>query len=351
MASQVKASNAPKANAANVSKAPNVSSAVNTAKNTMSKVWAAATSDTGIIVMIACTILLFVLVIVYITFSMKSSNLKGKVLTKSPIKLNELSTAYEVAAGDIPKPAVGREYSYSFWLYVDNFEQTKDHKMIFYRGTSGAPSNVNPVVFMDKDTNKLYIAIKPQGQTLNNANGVDYKDLNNILRYNYFLNKDTRMLPGPSHPAINLYMIMAIDYVPIQRWVNFVIILDNKLITIYLDGEIYSVKTAEEFKSMREKEKYTQGDKNQDYYNPSIIVDKPDGSIYIGKTATIGNNNTVDGYLSKLEFHNYALSINDVKSIYKSGPLGSGILSSLGIPYRIRSPLYRIGDDSDTMKN
>jgi hypothetical protein len=304
-------------------------------------------THTPLIILIVITILLFVLIIIWISFSIKSSNLKGKILTTNPIKLNSVSKPIEISATDIPKPNVGREYSYSFWLYLEDFDPiSNNHKLVFYRGAENSMSTVNPIVFLDGQSNKLYIAIKTQGNTLSQSSLVNYNtgDLTNIIDYNYFINKNNNLnilTPSGYQSSINLYMILAIDYIPLQRWVNIVTIVDNKMITLYMDGEIYSVKTSSEFKSMRKPEMNPiDGQK----FDPTLIVDKPEGSIYIGKSINVGGGNSPNGYLSKLEFYNYAIGINDVRNIYNKGPLNGFFSSTLNVPYGVRSPVYKLSD-------
>lgn len=282
---------------------------------------------------------------------MKSSNLKGKTLTSDPIKLDTVAKSVEISAADIPKPAVGREYTYSFWLYLEDFDPiSNNHKLIFYRGTENTLANVNPIVFLDGQANKLHIAIKTQGNTLADSSVVQYSqgDLTNIINYNYFINKGGNiniLQPSGYQSSINQYLILTIDYIPLQRWVNIITVVDNKMLTQYLDGEIYSVKTASEFLSTREPE-INKIDGST--YNPTLIVDKPDGSIFIGKSSIVGGGNSPNGYLSKLTFYNYAISINEVRSIYNSGPLGGFGIGSWQSPYALRSPIYKLSDNVKT---
>jgi hypothetical protein len=287
-----------------------------------------------VMIFIIVIILVFLIVIIYIIFMMKNSNLKRKALITKPIKLNDLSSPFEVISNDIPKPAMGREFAYSFWTYLESYEQTTKGKLLFYRGGSSTDiSNANILVTMDDIQNKMYFIIKTQE---NNLNGLSKPvDLQAIIDNNYFENP---LSPGGS---ANKYIILKVDYVPLQRWVNFVVIVDNKIITIFMDGEIYSVKSTDELKSLRKPEVDSETGKIKDY---TLIVDKPDGSIFIGKNI-VNNNMTINGYFSKLEMHNYAISLEQVKSIYNSGPLASGLLASMGIQYGVRSPVYKLNKD------
>jgi hypothetical protein len=285
-------------------------------------------------------VLVFIIIIIYITFALKNSALKGKILTTTPIKLDELAVPFDISSSDIHRPSVGREYSYSFWLYVDQFEQTPgNNKLIFYRGAKDDISQANIIAMMDTSENKLYVCIKTQDNNLDmsllktDAAGMSNAvDLRKIITTNYFKNTNTKSANS------NKYIILEVDYVPLQRWVNFILVLDNKIMTLFMDGEMYSVKSVDEVKAYRKPELDTNG-------NPiklNVILDKTDGNIYVGKN-TINNKITMNGYLSKLEFHNYAISLNQVRSIYNQGPLSKGgILGSMGLQYGFRSPVYKL---------
>jgi hypothetical protein len=339
----------------NVSSKPVSTSNSSVKKGFFSKVKDVLISKQGLILLIIGIVLLFIIVILYILFMMKSNKLTGKQLTYKPIKLNDLTTPLEIGSTELPQSVVGREYSYSFWLYIENNDQSFQRnansnkiipmdKLIFYRGVSGDISTANPIVTMDGLSNKMFIAIKTQNSTLTSiSNIVNYNDnLYNIRYMNYFLNSDLKIrdTSNPDQGAINKYLILTVDYVPLQRWVNVTFIVDNKIITVYVDGEIYSVKNTEEFKAVREPELDIRGRP----VDVNIIVDKTDNNVYVGKNSAVGNNNTVNGYLGKLQFYNYALSMNDIKKIYASGPIG--FTSWLGgkSTYGIRSPVFRLDE-------
>lgn len=295
-----------------------------------------------LIVVVSVTVLLFVAVILYITFAMKGNNLSGKALTTLPIRLEKLESPIEVANADIPKPAVGREFTYSFWLYVDTFEQEYDnvnkrpvHKMVFYRGNPGDITTANPIVMMDGQSNKLYIVIKTSGSTLSATSGKNVNtDLHEIIANNYFMSEKQL-----TDPVVNKHIVMGIDYVPLQRWVNVSVVIDNKLATVFLDGEIYSVKSVDEFKASRQPAKDRLG-RTIDY---NLILDKTDGNVFIGR-GLVGNKRAPNGFLGNLSFYNYALSSDEVKAVYNKGPIkGNGIMSMFGMgQYGVRSPVYKM---------
>jgi hypothetical protein len=317
-------------------------SAVNTTTNAANVVMDKVKNFLGdkghIVVMIVVVLLVFILVIVYISFALKASNLKGKLLTKSPIKLDDLQTPFIVDAGDIPKPSVGREYSYSFWMYIDNFVQTNDApQMVMYRGTQNSIGDANPIVMMDGNSNKLYFVIKTQGSSLSSSvSSINYdNNLQNVLSRSYFNNRDFTL----STPNTHKHIIMSIDYVPLQRWVHVTVVIDNKIITVFMDGEIYSVKSIDEYKMSKQPEFDVRGNKID--YN--LIIEKTEGTVYLGK---FNGSKTPSAYLSNLGFYNYAISLSEVKKVYMQGPFAKGnFLSAIGISsYGVRSPIFKIDE-------
>lgn len=287
-----------------------------------------------IIIVIVVTTLLFIFIIIYITYNLKSSNLKGKKLTEEPHKLMKLDPALKIQSGDLPVPTVGREYSYSFWIYLEDFSQDyitlsngttrpKD-KIIMFRGSEGQVETGNPIVMMDGLSNTMYIVIKTTNSSLSQSvNGL----LDDIITTNYFV--------GSNPVETNKHLITAIDYIPLTRWVHVAVVIDNKLVTVYLDGDIYSVKSIDEYKSIRGPQK----DRFGRTIETNLIIDKSVGDLFIGKTP---RDDTANGYVGKVEAFNYAITSDDVRKSYNSGPLDKSLLSLLGINnYSIRNPVYR----------
>lgn len=330
---------------ANVSKAANVNAArlaTNSSNgvqgNGASSSNASKSNRTTMIIIIVVTILLFVFVILYITFALKSKNLKGKALVATPVRLDRLESNITIPSASIPKATVGREFTYSFWLYLDQFNKettaggvTPVHKLIMYRGNPNDAASANPLVMMDGLSNKLYVIIKTTESSI--ASSTVNNNLNEILEKNYFITNASL-----EDPTVNKHLIMTIDYVPLQRWVNVAAVIDNKVLTLYLDGEIYSVKSTDEYKSARQPY-VTRLGKVVPY---NLIVEKTDGDLIIGRDV-VGNRRTINGFISKVEFFNYALTMNQVKQNYITGPMPRSWLAMIGLSqYGFRSPLYKL---------
>ena len=124
-------------------------------------------------------------------------------------------------------------------------------------------------------------------------------------------------------------VVLAMNYVPRQRWVNVAVSVRDTVATLYVDGEIYSVmtihdatRTATAFKEMFDA---------------------------AGKTkATLGNaDQSVEAYLANARVYNYAPIQPDVAAQYSSGPYVQSWLSWLGLGrYKLRNPIYEVGSES-----
>jgi hypothetical protein len=288
-----------------------------------------------VLIFIGAILVIFIIVIIYIYYAMKNGGLVGKVLMPQPIKLDGTTSAPSISGDGIPIPSVGREYTYSFWTYLENYTQTPgSQKMLWYRGSPDDISSANPIVYLDSLSNTMYFVIKTQNSVLSSATVNYNSDVGLVVPNNYFLNPNFNLADDS-----NKHIILSIDYVPLQRWVNTTLIISDKLITIYLDGEIYSVKSIDEYKN----NKASEFDVNGNKVNYNLIIDNTVGDIYVGKSPMTSKNITINGYMSKLEFFNYGISSSDVKSVYNDGPFPSGILAALGAGgYAVRSPVYKL---------
>jgi hypothetical protein len=204
----------------------------------------------------------------------------------------------------------GQEFSYSFWIYLSEiYENSTSNKLIFARGNSTnafstVDANTNPIIMLDKATNSMYFALSTSSSTASR---------------NFTLNEITASNSTTNH------MVAKVDYVPLQRWVHFVMQVKDNIMTIFIDGDIYSITTTNDIKSVT---------------GVRPLVRSTAGEGVIGDP-----NNPVKGFLGKFEFYNYALSHKNIQAIYKSGPVNKSALGALGLGnYGIRSPIY----DMDT---
>lgn len=271
----------------------------NKAKDVMDSMRTIASSNMGLVVIVGIMFFVIVYVLVFIFRQYNSTALKTVTMVKKPIKAP--SDRVLNISGDTGLPKLnyinGKEFSYSFWVYIegDNNRFTDQNKFILGRSetSSDMSQSASPLFELDKLENKMIVTLSTT------SSGTD---LRKTLTINYF---------------------------PLQRWVNVVLVVDNNFVQLFVDGELKEVSDLSEFQ------------------NNSSIVKDPVGNLYIGSSSTTPS---FDGYISKVQAFNYAVSIDHAKVIYKAGPLHKTVLSMIGIStYGIQNPIYRI-DEKDQMK-
>jgi hypothetical protein len=289
---------------------------------------------TGVIVAFTLLLLAFLLVIVYILRELRSNSYKkGKLITRGIINVSAMETPVEIPSTDLPKKSIGDQTSYSFWMYLDGFQQTPGyHKLVFYRGEKDSVISANPVVMLDEVANKLHFVIKTRESSLSAVDSsIKYNDLKPIVSRNYFMNSEYTL----DSTDTNKHLIMTIQNVPYNRWAHYAIGIKDNIVTLFQDGEIYAVKTVDDFIQMKPMEYDLRGQAKK--YN--LTIDDSNGTVFIGKNENVGGKNSINGYISKMEAFNYAVSVEDVKALYNRKPSSIGLA---GTAYGIRSPVYKL---------
>tara|TARA_Y100000389_G_scaffold191646_1_gene218169 strand:- start:2139 stop:3002 length:864 start_codon:yes stop_codon:yes gene_type:complete len=259
-----------------------------------------STAGTNLGVIVSFSILLFVSVYVvfYVYRKYNSTSLKTVTMLQKPKKISSIQNISNTVR--LPTYVNGNEFSYSFWMYVDstNAQSTKEDKFIIgSMGAKGALSTANPVFFMDNNTNKLHVYVDTGGHV-------------NTLG-------DMKLSPDS----------LTIAYMPLQRWVNVLLVVDNNFVQLFMDGELRQVKDIAGSKLNK-------------------VVAQPAGNLYIGG---VPEQPAVSGFLSKVQVFNYAVTIDHAKIIYKAGPLNKSFLSVIGAgTYGVQSPFYKIEDKMDS---
>eukprot|EP00798_Chlamydomonas_sp_ICE-L_P002030 gene2030-biopygen12065 len=211
-------------------------------------------------------IILTILLLIYIARRITRKNLISQEILKKPFKLyagGSLSKPFVYNSTKIPSSKNGIEFTYSFWLYTSSFDITSLPKLIFTRG-------------FDMTYGRAVRDHKSQ-----------------------FLNA-------------------TVEYVPLQRWVQFALIVKDNIMTILMDGELYTIENV------------------LDMQKPNIkpIIIPHSGDLSIGSMAGSAG---LKGYITKFDIFKYAINISDVKSIYNKGPFSTSetILPKLG-PFESR---------------
>lgn len=319
---------------------------------------------------------IFIFVLVYLIVLYNRPSLLNYTLSPTPIKLDDEDIKEMPNTDKLPSLSNGREYAYSFWLYLETVKTNDNYNLVFLRSPNTETNHLqsaNPIVYLDKNSNKMIVKVrtaKADTLTFNNLDekvktfsdvankkrpkdnatcedvvrwymrrkGKSREEAERIVTTTSPSTKDSCSLgPNPDetiHQDNCNYATFIIDYVPLQRWVNIIINVNNNMLALIMDGAIHSTRVLNQDNSLC------------DDNSSSNLVSPTTGSVMIGN---INEENNImpaaDGFISKLQFFNYSLSTpQHIQKIYNAGPVDSvGILKKLGLPlYGFRNPLYRI---------
>lgn len=274
------------------------------------------------IVGIVIAMLAIVFVTMYIVNMLKSNSLKQVPLLKSQVLQldNRQNLPMVIPANAMATTTRGLEFAFNFWIYLsDTYDKTGNHKVIFQRGTDAIlngtalptlmSDKAGPIVVMDKDTNRMMFAI-------NTSFVKRAQSLNDI----FARDPVSKRFSGP-------YLVTAIDYVPLQRWVNIALVIRDNTMMVYMDGDLYSIVTTSDV---------------MDNTGKIPFIRMPVGDMTIGDPVS-----NIRGFAAKLNFYNYALTQNQIQKIYSQGPQTTSFLSYFGLTrYGLRSPFYNIDNSS-----
>jgi len=244
------------------------------------------------LVLLLVTIAITVWVIVYVFNEYNTSNLVTATLQKDPVKVNNSGVINVTADKTLPAAKNGNEASLSFWTFVANETNDASTGPKLILGVMESTSSIqqaSPLFTMESDTNELQLQIVP------NTNGSPVS------------------IKG--------------GYLPMQRWVNITVVIENNFIQLYVDGELRNVQDVDSTVKM----------------NGNIYIGGTGGVVSSGGVTNPQISQSIQGFISKIQAFNYALTIDHVKIVYRKGPLTSNVLSKIGIPmYGIRNPFYDI---------
>ena len=258
------------------------------------------------------------------------------------IVLNAETATSSAAAGIPNMSANGQRASFSFWVYLHDVSDIQvgsvqqPYRFVMRRA---GPNNfgAGPVVFMGGATdrpNRMFVYI-PKNNLNNNVNLMTpagpstshYKlDENSdpvVISTEDSVNGGVKLFTaaGVDQKLVSACQGITIPYVPIQRWVHIAVVVNELVnggtITAYVDAEqVMQITNAGT--------NFNLNDRNE---------------FKFGATGVNG----VNGLLSYFTFFNYDLNTLDVYNDYRKGPIRS-LVSKLGIPYGIQSPIYRLSE-------
>jgi len=115
----------------------------------------------GVIILIVIVLILIVVITIWIISIVRKSKFKVVNLSDTIIRLDRSESMPMTYASSKFPSTNGHEFTFSFWLYLSDYDVLYNHRMLFRRGGSIDSLNFgNPIVALDSKTNKMYIAIK-----------------------------------------------------------------------------------------------------------------------------------------------------------------------------------------------
>ena len=140
---------------------------------------------------------IFIFVVVYLLILYNRPSLLNYTLSPTPVKMNNETIMQLPNTDKLPTLSNGREYAYSFWLYLESVDSDNKYNLVFLRSPntdSNYLQNANPIVYLDKNSNKLVIKVRTvQADTLS------FNNLDDLIANKTFA--DVANVPRPSDGA------------------------------------------------------------------------------------------------------------------------------------------------------
>ena len=281
---------------------------------------------------ILITFIVMVYILVQMIVVLNKPEFLYYTLSLTPTDLSEEDYSELTDSNKLPE-MFANEFTYSFWIYLKSVKSVSSdgdgkNKLIFTRNVKeNYFKDANPIVYFKGDTNKLVIKIR--------TNHVDESQNPDIEKNLDEIDND-----------ICEYSMLEVDYIPLKRWVNIIVNVDNNRVTLFVDGDIY--------KTILVNRNPDTDTCTPDKFTNNRLISPTEGTIKVGELISDPNNSiyTPNALISKLQFFNYSLKTpSDIRKIYHDGPITQKniFLDRLGIDnYGIRNPIYNIQETNNT---
>ena len=182
-----------------------------------------------------------------------------------------------------PKPVLrsinedqGMEFTWSTWFWMDSIDYSNKNikKRIFSKGHNNARGKQNK--FNENDT-RIDLMNSPGLYAHGDKNSID-------IVLNTFNKVDSVTID-------DIIQTIQIDHIPVQKWVNIIIRIQNNTIDVYVNGTLTERKNLE------------------------VVPKQNYGNIYVGDRI-----NGMNGYISSLRYFNHAIGAAQIQDILYQGP-------------------------------
>lgn len=195
------------------------------------------------------------------------------------VKVHDARVAQVINAGSLPSGS-SVNYAYSIWLYINDWNyRFGETKIVF--GRVDQNNDPAPSVTLAPSTNNLNISLATYPT---NASGTT----------------------ASTNPAPSLHTC-SVEDIPLQRWVNVLLSLNNRALDIYIDGKL--VKTC---------------------VLPGVPKLNPSSNVHITPDGGFS------GFISNFRYFSDALNPSEAYNVYKQGYDNGSAITGLFNKYRIK---------------
>lgn len=213
----------------------------------------------------------------------------------------------------------GLEYSFNYWMYISNMDYRYGQEKIlfFWKGKGGAGRAIckheqEPDTSTNTEHSKRSIEIKENCPFCENVRPLGPEPFIGTYQntpaqsdnWEHFTSESPKVYSGiiiSIAPKSNDLMIrqslldgttetLVVPKVPIQKWLHVVVILKQRYLDVFINGKLI---TSRHLRSIP-------------IYHPSRLAVNPNGGF--------------SGYISRVQYHNRSLTIQDVRHHFSRGP-------------------------------
>lgn len=309
---------------------PNSSPSVNSKFNKLKKIVPKSKKN----MMIGVGIILLILIIFLIYWFVFRNKDDKKIGFKSENVIPYIHDAKiqkTVKDSKIPDSSQGNEYNLNFWLYINDYTyKYHDKKSIMFKGDKNKIELANPGIYLLPKENTLLVQVGLQTETninpndsnmnvpqtnnqnpQNNRNGQNIVQPNNepyienfenhnensepnSQRYSAYADDQSVELANLSNPFetphVGNFDQCSVKNIPLQRWVNVNVALNNNLLDISINGKLDKSCVLKGFPQVNK------------------------GDLYISQ------NGGFNGFLSNVVFTNKVITMEEIEEIFVKGP-------------------------------
>lgn len=215
-----------------------------------------------VLIGIAIVVILYKLYTFY--FSDKSVDLINTHDARMPTVINP---------NDLP-PGITSDYTYSIWFYINDWNYRFGETKVMY-GRTDSNNNPSPAISLAPSNNDLSVTLA--------------------------------LYPNSSQSMSQELYTCSIKDVPLQRWTNLIMSLNNRALDLYLDGKLVKTCMLPGVPKMN---------------NLSALQISPDGGF--------------SGFISAFKYFPYAINPSQAYDIYKQGYGGGSMFGELFNKYRVK---------------